>query len=358
MILSASNLLYYLLERGLVSAESVVDGDYLVVESSSRNRNFKVQRQRASGYFVKQVQQAEPQAITLLQREATAYWLAQNRPDFAPLRAVTPTFHGYDPAHHVLIVDLLDAGENLSEHHRRLGAFPIDVAARLGQTLAHYHGVQPTETHFPKTVPWILSAHQMAQTPLSSNGNANDQVLAIIRQFGDFHGVLDRLRTQWRTDTFIHGDMKWENCLIAGQNGQTTFKVIDWETADIGDAAWDVGAIFQAYLTFWIMSVPLDAQTPFAAAVERAQYPIEAMQPAIRAFWHAYGDARRLNARRRQELALRSVQYGATRMLQTAYEYMYYSPHITGHGLALLQLGLNTLTEPAATLTDLLGIDS
>ena len=44
MLLTSTNIVHYLLERGLVSAEQVVDGDYMVVEAPRRNRNFKVMK--------------------------------------------------------------------------------------------------------------------------------------------------------------------------------------------------------------------------------------------------------------------------------------------------------------------------
>lgn len=362
MILTADSLAYYLLERGLISTASAVDGDLLIVDSTSRNRNFKVIRKHQPGYFVKQIQPADPQAGGFLQREASCYWRASHDPDFSSLAPLVPAFHLYDSRRQILVVELLQSGANLAEYHRRLGVFPLPVAARIGELLATYHSISlstveiSSATPFPRTVPWILSAHQLAGSPLQTIGGANTQILSLIHRYSDFHGHLDALREQWRFDCFIHGDMKWENCIVSAHAGDMQVKLIDWETADVGDAAWDVGAIFQAYLTFWIMSIPIRSDASLDQLLELAPYPIEAMQPAIRAFWMAYAERRQLAAGQRRELLTRSAGYAAARMLQTAYEYMYYSPQVTLNALALLQVSLNILADPSSAVSELLSL--
>jgi hypothetical protein len=55
MVLTPLNLVHLLIERGFITADSVVDGRYLAIESSRRQRSFKVIRRGLPGYFVKQV---------------------------------------------------------------------------------------------------------------------------------------------------------------------------------------------------------------------------------------------------------------------------------------------------------------
>ena len=51
MLLTSTNIVHYLLERGLVSAQQIVDGDYMVVEAPRRNRNFKIMNHHRTGCF-------------------------------------------------------------------------------------------------------------------------------------------------------------------------------------------------------------------------------------------------------------------------------------------------------------------
>jgi hypothetical protein len=104
------------------------------------------------------------------------------------------------------------------------------------------------------------------------------------------------------------------------------------------------------------MSIPISPGTQPAQFFDLAPYPIEAIQPGIHAFWQAYAAARRLQAPAARDLLVRSVQYGAARMLQTAYEHMYYWPQITGNALCLLQVSLNILSRPQEAVSDLLNL--
>lgn len=378
MIITTENIAHYLLGRGLLSFDSVVDGDLLVVEASSRNRNFKVIRTASPGYFVKQVKTFEPQNVETLRYETACYWLSHNDPDFEPLAALMPKFYDSDPARHALVVELLPEGGSLSEYHRQLGTFPIEVGVQLGRILGTYQremGRRLREgaksSAFARRVPWILSLHQLNQHLFGQLSAANTQVLNIIQSYPDFPQTLDHLRERWRFDSLIHGDIKWDNLHVTvdrtdgeeggeakpeGAHGKMNLRLIDWELADFGDACWDAGAVFQSYLSFWVFSMPAMAGIPAEQLVGAAQFPVEKMQPAIRAFWKTYVETRGLNSDEARDALERSVSYGAARMIQTAYEYMFHAPQITTSALYLLQLSLNILKSPREATASLLAL--
>jgi hypothetical protein len=366
MVITPNNICYYLLDRGLITAESVVDGDFMVVDVTRRNRNFKIIRRQHQSFFIKQIQDWDPQAIASLQCEATCYWLAQSDAELAGLALLMPAFYLYDPARHILITELLPEGENLSDYHRRLSRFPVEIAATMGRALGTYHRDSvnklkdnPQNAYFPKRTPWILTINQQNAQLFKALSAANSQLFNIVQTYPEFAQVLDELRSQWRFDSLIHGDMKWDNCVVYRKNGDpenSGFKIVDWELADIGDSRWDVGSIIQAYLCFWIMSIPENSEMSPVQFVELAQYPLEHMQPAIRAFWTAYLGTLQVDGTKAQELLEKCVQYGAARMIQTAYEYMQYLPHITVSALYLLQVSLNILKSPKEAIDHLLAL--
>jgi hypothetical protein len=67
-------------------------------------------------------------------------------------------------------------------------------------------------------------------------------------------------------------------------------------------------------------------------------------------------DARELDRRAAAALLTLSMKFGAARMIQTAYEYMQYSPQISPNALCLLQVSFNILKTPSQAVTDLLGL--
>jgi thiamine kinase-like enzyme len=365
MILNARNVAHYLMERGLVTRSSLVDGDLWIVESTRRNRNYKIIRRNSPAYFVKQVQNWEAQAIASLRCESSCYWLANNDPDFAALAPLLPPYHDFDAAANVLVVGLLSGGENLTDYHRRVGEFPLEMAAKLAKILASCHSKIPArvrkasqESIFPQRVPWILSIDQMnaGGTPGISGGNA--QIVQIIQRYPEFQQCLAKLRNLWRAECLIHGDVKWDNCLVLAKSGDPKaddLKLIDWELADFGDPCWDAGAVFQAYLSCWIFSMPQRAEATPDDLVAQAQYPVEKMQPAIHHFWKTYVEAKGIPKRGEAEQLERCVSSAAARMIQTAYEYSYYAQQLSANILYLLQVSLNVLTRPQEAITELMG---
>jgi tRNA A-37 threonylcarbamoyl transferase component Bud32 len=361
--LNKNDLVHYLLERGLLDRRAVVDGDVMVVEGARRHHNYSVIRRQGTGLFIKQMQPDQAFSAQTLQKEAACYVMMESDPALAEIHALMPRFRAYDPDRHLLVVELIDGGENLSELHRRVNGFPEDVARRVGELLARYHEASRREllpranaAIFQGLPPWILSFHLTPRGSMQSLSAANGQFMTILQRYPDFGQALDRVRAGWRRDALIHGDMKFDNVVVRGaQTDEPTMHVVDWELADVGDSAWDVASILQAYLTWWIASLQ---RVPGNETSDEAQYPLEAIQPAIRAFWDAYVSARRLGSRDAGAELERAVRYAGARMLQTVYESMALAPSLTQHAVWQMQACVNILKEPRAAATDLLGFSA
>jgi len=365
MILTPAKIPHYLLGRGLITYDSVVDGDLTITEKTLRNRNFKVIRRQNPSLFLKQIKNWDQQSILTLQYEATCYGLAQNDPDFAGLIPLMPKYYWFDPSQYILVIELLDNSENLADYHTRLGHFPADVAALIGKRLGEFHReIGPKvkngakDSKFQKRIPWILNLHQTNPAFLDPLSAANSQLIGILQRYPEFPSHLNSLQNEYKFSALIHGDIKWENCVVYKNGGEELqVKIVDWELADIGDPCWDAGAIFQSYITFWIMSIPIAGDVPPSQLLDKAKYPIDDMLPAIKAYWSAYAEALQVEGKQQQkDLLEKSVKCGAARMIQTVYEHMNYSPQITPNAICLLQVCMNILENPKEAVTDLLGL--
>ena len=358
MIVTAENLAHYLLDHALLERGSVVDGDLTIADASRRNRNFKIIRKRNPGFFVKQANQTDPHAVATLQREATLYWLVKYKPELAELVPVMPRFQAYDPARYILIIDLL-SGQSLAQHYVMHGFGSTGMAVALGRALATFHGdvgallegaaQQPL---FQKAPPWILSVHDSSPNWFINLSAANSQMIEIVRAYPDFLVALNELRSQWSSASLIHGDIKWENCIIDA----TSLKLVDWELADIGDPLWDAGAVLQSYLTHWIVSLRI---SPGATPPQMSQLgtaTLDAMLPSVRAFWETYAAARGVAKSAERDALHKAIRYAAARMIQSVYEYMATSQHLAQNALYLLQVSLNILKDPDGAARDLLGM--
>ncbi|HYM59888.1 MAG TPA: phosphotransferase [Thermoanaerobaculia bacterium] len=354
--MNKNDLVHYLLERGLLDHRAIVDGDVVVVEGARRHHNYSVLR-RDGGLFVKQMQPDQAFSAQTLQKEAACYAMMESDPALAPIHELMPRFRSYDPDRHILVMELIGGGENLTELHRRVGEFPVDIARRVGELLARYHDVSSREllpranaAIFQGQPPWILSFHLSPRGSVQNLSAANGQFMAILQSYPDFGQALDRIRNGWRRNALMHGDMKFDNIVVRADDG--TMHVVDWELTDIGDSAWDVASILQAYLMWWIATLQ---RVPSNETTDIAQYPLEKIQPAIHAFWDAYVSSRGLGAGHAEAELERAVSYAGARMLQSVYESMAWAQSLTPQAVWQVQACINILKEPRAATTDLLG---
>jgi len=347
VFLTAYNLPHYLISKGLISAQSVVDGDFVLAEAGRRNRNFKVLCRKQPGLFVKQIKSTEAQAISTIEREAGFYRAVHSDPRYAGLAGMIPKFVDYEPSRRALALSLTENAESMSEHHMRHAQIPENTARLIGNALgiAHSHGSSmladpATRGLFPYQAPWPMSLDQVGYSFLDNFPPIGPQLSAAIRQNPKLQPMLSALRPLWQYDSLIHGDMKWDNCLVSSRDGvELNLTIVDWELADIGDGAWDVATIFKEYLV---------------AAILKSQ-AIETMQPSIRAFWKAYALARGLNQDAGRYLD-RAVRYTAARMIIAVLEYLSASPQFSTLGPVMLQTATNLLEAPQVAAVQMIGV--
>jgi phosphotransferase family enzyme len=365
MYLTASNLVHYLVGRGLVTSDSVIDGDCSVIEAGRRNRNFKLVREQGPGLFIKQVSNASnPEAVATLQREAAFYKVARSRPAYAPLARLAPKFVDYDPSHCSLIVELMPRAENLNEYHHRVEAFPDQVGNMIGRGLGWYHSQaarilsEPVDDAiFPRQIPWILNLDPNTLYPLTHFAAIGSVMIAAMRQHPVLLQSLLTFRYEWLFDSVIHGDMKWDNLLIfrPNEDGDPDFSIVDWEMVDLGDASWDVGSIFASYLIYWLLTMSINPVPQSPSDRPPTSDTLRRTRPALGAFWRTYAAARALSVEATGQYLMRCMHFCAARLVLAAFEYLYSASQMTPQILHMLQVSENIFLDPRKAASDLLG---
>jgi hypothetical protein len=127
--------------------------------------------------------------------------------------------------------------------------------------------------------------------------------------------------------------------------------LVDWEIAGPGRAEFDAGTVIGEYLRYWAWSIPIvDPGNPGLLAAH-ARYPLRRMQPAVKAFWTAYG----LASSERPTLSLVTAMAGL-HLLQAAVEHSQDLSAASAHAVTLLQLADNMLRHPDEAAWNLLGL--
>lgn len=352
MFLTASNLVHYVRDRAYMSPTKIVSGDFIVLEAGRRNRNFKVLHRDGSGVFIKQVKVADSIENTTLRREAECYRLAQRNPEWASLM---PTFLGHDERRQCLILELLPHGVNLTEYVQRGGELSRELATKLGRAIACFHRVRVdpeshglSEISFPKRVPWILFFHR-------DNNRVSQAVIELgdlIRHNEVVSANLDRLCENWRFDDVIHGDMKWDNCVLYQiQDRDEQLNIVDWELFDFGDAAWDLGGFLHSFWVSAITSTLTKVMSEDTPVLERISPELAKLALPIQSLLQGYWSGRDFDRAHIASFLIRTLEYSAARLLQSAFERLYYATTMNEETRMMFGLSECIFLNPTTMIT-------
>jgi len=333
MFLTEANVLHYLVERQFADLEAAVTGAFMVRPLTRRNRNFHVTCGTRE-YLVKQAKGWDFEARTSVEREAAFYRLQETASRLAPL---VPYCYAYDPPNSVLILEFLSGHAELYDAPDR---FAPELGRLCGAAMGAFHQEMESgrlASKFPGSIPWCLSLHvHDFEEDLEEPSVGQRELVRGVKKYVEFAHGLDRLRAEWQDDTLTHGDWKLENCLISPDRSR--MRVVDWEFVSWGDAIWDVSALLQSYWNFWVR--------------RPSEFPIEMIQPVLRAFLNAYAHYRGWEL---GELIARAIRFAGARMLQTAFETLDKAAAMTGEAVRLMQGSLNIFTRPDWAADQLIG---
>jgi aminoglycoside phosphotransferase (APT) family kinase protein len=186
--------------------------------------------------------------------------------------------------------------------------------------------------------------------------------LELIRRVQQEDGLVETLAqiaNTWRATALIHGDIKLDNILLQGATGgeaggALAVYFVDWELAQIGDPAWDVGGALRDFIFFWVISMPGGLANEEMA--DQARFPLDHLQPAIAALWQGYCDAAAVSAAEAETLLARSIGLSAFRMIQTALDMAGGFPEVPAPADLLLRVAVNLLADPGRARCDLFGL--
>ena len=349
-MLGHSQIAHYLLSLGLLKPRAVVEDGLTVVDASRRNCVFIATTRSGPTYVVKQ---AGPRSALTLKHEAAVLRMLADAPELA---VKVPAVVHEDPERAILVLCSPAGGRDWGEHHRA-GRFPVAPARALGRSLAALHrhaldGIEDQPTDAERM--WAL---QFAEPPLELIRDLSAGAQDLVARLQANPAMMDRLaklREPDQTDAFVHGDLRWDNCLAIaapGASRRTQTLLIDWELAGRGEAALDVGTVLAEFLSAWVGSIPIvEVATP-GRLLSLARYPLRRMRPAVGAFWSAY----RATSPAPPALG-RVLELAAVRLLNTAVERAQVLAAPSAHLVILLQLAENVLREPETAAHTLLGL--
>jgi hypothetical protein len=370
LMLGLDNALPYLIERGLLTRQTVLDGELLIANAARRNRNLRVSRKDGAGFLVKQPDDPAHGGAHTLRREAAFYSFCMEEPAAAELKALLPSLVYFDPERSLLALELYEEARPLWRYYSKFepSAFPAHAAAATGRAMGTLHkvlclpgpGADARLNWLGRDVPWVMQVHRPGPELLSGISPANYQTLRILQTQENLSQHLDALKALWRAEAVIHGDIKSDNVLVLpvpeGSDPKATeVRLVDWETVQVGDPAWDLAGALQDFILFWVSSMAQGPYPPEQLATT-ARYPLIILQSAVRSLWRGYRATSGVAASAADALILRAVRYSAARLIQSAYEMAMSAPTLPATSVLLLQISANLLADPETGQVQLYGI--
>jgi hypothetical protein len=356
-VLRHTDVVAYLIDTALLDRSAIPPGGLRVLDLSGRNRVFVVAGHGTAGYVVKQ---SDPRDVDVLAREvAVLRQLVEAEPRLAPY---VPTSVFFDARRRTLVCELLGDATDLAAYYAR-GRFPPLLARRLGSALALLHAVDLGALDEMQATHDMLGVGVPPNPPslglLLSMSDAAVELLRLLQGSSELSERLADLNDSRDDVAIIHGDLRPSNCVVFPREGagrRTRIALVDWELARRGDPHVDVGAVLGEYLHVWLWSMSVFDGSDLGQAPHHARHPLDAMQPAIRAFWRGYLDRRRKQGVGPRPSLRRAVEFSAVRLVEVAFERAQTEPALDPRAGLALQLGLNVLRRPTEAAVHLFGL--
>ena len=365
MLLTETNIIHYLLDRGLVDAASFVKGNFSCRTGQNRHTNFIINKEYdAHRFFVKQAF-TNPEKSTSLRREGLFYELASANEPFQALQKYLPEILLLDNKNSILIVEYL--GEYINLHDWLMNGKPIEntemVATELATALYSLHSITDGGNNelkendfFYEFKPWILRLPEMKTgNGRAAGSEAEDDGLKLIFSIPGFVELIEQAAKLWEPSCKIHGDSKLNNFLL--KQGSTPeeiqIKWIDWELVNTGDPLWDLATVFQSVLTAWVISEdPLYKSTGAGKT-----FDISTMQHFISACWKKYAELQSWDPPVGKTKFDKCTAFCALRLLHSCFETTPGAKSLRPYSARLLQLAHNILSNPSVAGEQLLGVN-
>ena len=263
--LTQSSIAHYLLSLGIVKPGAVVDDELSVLDASRRNAVFIAAARTGPAYVVKQ---ARAQTAATLAREAAALRALATMP---ALHGMVPELLHEDREAACLVLRTPPDAVDWSDH-QAARRFPRSSARALGRALATLHelpsdGIGDLPAGSDRL--WGLSLPEPPHELLLDLSAAALDLLSRLQAHQLVCTRLRELRDATSADAFVHGDLRWENCMVVAAPGarrHTRVLLVDWELSGRGPAGFDIGTALAEYLSAWVGSIPMPTRATRAGS--------------------------------------------------------------------------------------------
>ncbi len=331
---------------------SFADGQNLLVKQELHNAQGQTLGEFAAAWQVQSLTAAFPQIGNILK-------------DFLPELLY------FDADSSILIVNFLINYGDLSNYYAVERQFPIEIANRIGQLLGKMHSqtFQNSEYQQFLTDRSNQEASYTATEIIHRLSRIGPQVFRLFpsdclqffklyQRFPSLQQAISELGNSVTPCCLAHNDLKINNILLA-QDWQAPdspmIRLIDWERANWGDPAFDLGCILGSYLEIWLGGLVISSSLSINESLQLATTPLEQIQPSLLTLTKTYLDHFPAILVARPDYLDRAIQFAGLSLIQRI-ETTLDSDRIFGNqGIIMLQVAKQLLCAPQAATATIFG---
>jgi Phosphotransferase enzyme family len=305
--------------------------------------------------------------------------LAQEFADFSSrISMFLPNLLHFDPDSSILIVEYLNNYSDLADYYAKNNQFPIEIARSIGQLLATVHSQTFQQPEYHRFLD-----QQIATMPVSNNIEKSNPAIDIInrlsritphifqvmpvdclqffklyQRFPSLSQAIFDLGNAISPSCLAHNDLKINNILLDLEWQSPTsqiIKLIDWERADWGDPAFDLGCLISSYLEIWLNGLVISRTLSVNESLQLATTPLELIQPALFTIVQSYLAEFPAIITARPDYLDRVIQFAGLSLIQRIEIMIDENRIFDNRGMVILQVAKQLICTPQAAMNTLFG---
>jgi 5-methylthioribose kinase len=343
---------------------------------SAKNFNLAIAFADGKSLLVKQ-ELHNPQGETL--GEFWSAWRIQRLvgefPEFGnEMSGFLPELLHFDPDSSILIVNFRTDYRDLYGYYAEERHFPIEVARSIGRLLGTIHSQTFDRAEYQEFLTdrsakvakfdGLKIIDRLSRvTPQVFRKLPQDclQFYKLYQRFPTLSQAIGELRNSVRPSCLVHNDLKINNILLAldwEQPNSKLISLIDWERANWGDPAFDLGCILGSYLELWLEGLVISSTLSINESLQLATTPLELLQPSLFSLVQTYLDRFSSILTARPDFLDRAIQFAGLSLI-VRLETMVEDERTFGNqGIIILQVAKQLLCVPQAAMNTLFGSNS
>ncbi|MEM8809409.1 MAG: phosphotransferase, partial [Cyanobacteria bacterium P01_G01_bin.38] len=282
----------------------------------------------------------------------------------------------FDADRAIAVFEYLDDYRDLADFYSQEKQYPEHIAAALGQTLAAMHQATFQKADYKAFLLDKLSSPPPPQAALAGLERPGPEIfgsmpgdglrfIVLYQRFESLAQAIAATRAQLTPSCLTHNDLKLNNVLLRSETWHAAaeatpelpelIRLIDWERADWGDPAFDLGTLIASYLQLWLGSLIVSQDISIEESLRLAIVPLETLQPSLCALVEAYFNQFPEILAQRPDVLMLTLKLAGIALIQQIQSFLQHQKSFGNNQICMLQVAKSLLCQPEAAIPTLFG---